>query len=57
MYGNYALRYDRRDGDWIKPGWNELQVVLRRRNPGLACDLVLHDLNLEIRYRILPRRP
>jgi hypothetical protein len=57
MYGNYALRYDLRDGDWITPGWNELHVVLRQRNLGLSCDLVLHDLNLEIRYRILPRRP
>ncbi len=54
--GNYALRYDVRAGDWVKQGWNEVEAVLRKRNPRVRTELVLHDLNLEINYRILPMR-
>ena len=55
--GNYVRRYDLGGPEWIKQGWNEVEFALRRRNPKLrACDFVVHDLSLEIKYRILPMR-
>ena len=56
-FRNYARRYDLRSGGWIKQGWNEVEVALRRRNSKLRrCDFVVHDLSLDIKYRILPMR-
>jgi hypothetical protein len=55
-HGNYTLTYDLREGGWIRQGTNQLEAALRRRNPQLECDVVLHDLSLEIQYRILPIR-
>jgi len=55
--GNYVRRYDLGGAGWIKQGWNEVEVALRRRNPKLrTCDFVVHDLSLEVKYRILPMR-
>ena len=54
--GNYAFRYDVREDGWIKQGWNEVEAVLRKRNPRVETEFVLHDLNLEINYRTMPMR-
>ena len=54
--GNYRLRYRLVQGSWLRRGSNVLHVVLRRRNPSIRDALVLHDLVLEIRYRVLPLR-
>ena len=56
MQGNYAFRYDVGEAGWIKQGWNEVKVLLRKRNPRVEADLVLHCVTLEIKYRILPMR-
>ena len=54
--GHYMLQYDLRTGDWIHQGWNEVEIVLRRRNPMVRADFGVHDLRLDIKYRILPMR-
>ncbi len=54
--GHYVLRYDLRIGDWIRQGLNELDLVLRRRNPKVRVEFGVHDLRLEINYRTLPMR-
>jgi len=53
---HYALEYDLRTGDWICQGKNELELVLRQRNSMVRADFGVHDLRLDIKYRILPMR-
>jgi len=50
------MSYDLKNGDWIRPGSNRLEAVLRRRNPGIGTELVLHSLELSLKYRTLPTR-
>jgi len=52
--GNFRLRYDVSAPGWLRQGTNAVAVALRRRNPAISAPMVLHDLRLEIRYRILP---
>ena len=40
--GHYVLRYDLRIGDWIRQGANELDLVLRRRNPKVRVEFGVH---------------
>ena len=54
--GRYALRYDLRSGEWIKQGWNEVEVALRKRTRRVRQPFEVYELNLEIKYRVLPIR-
>ena len=54
--GHYLLRYDLRSRDWIRKGSNALDLALRRRNPKVRVEFGIHDLKLDINYRILPVR-
>ena len=55
--GRYALRYDLRSGDWIRPGWNEVELALRKRTRRVRQPFEVYELNLEVKYRVLPIRP
>ena len=56
--GHYILVYDltpttrQSAGEWLKQGMNELQAVMKKRNPAIRAEFVLHDIELEINYRI-----
>ncbi len=54
--GNFIMSYDLKNGDWIRQGSNRLEAVLRRRNPKIGIELILHSLELSLTYRTLPTR-
>lgn len=54
--GNFIMSYDLKNGDWIRQGSNRLEAVLRRRNPRIGIELILHSLELSLKYRTLPTR-
>ena len=56
MQGNYALRFNLRSGDMLKWGWNELELTLRKRNPKLLYDFVVHDMFLDVEFHNLTMR-
>ncbi len=55
--GRYALRYDLRSGNRIRQGWNEIEVALRKRTARVRQPIQVYELNLEVKYRVLPMRP
>ena len=56
--GHYILVYDLTPatrasaGEWVRQGVNEMQAILKKRNPAIRTEFVLHDIELEINYRI-----
>ena len=54
--GNYIMSYDLTYGDWIRQGVNRLEASLKRRNPQVRIEMILHSLELSIEYRTLPTR-
>ena len=54
--GNFIMSYDLTHGDWIRQGSNRLEATLRRRNPQVRIEMILHSLELSIEYRTLPTR-
>ena len=54
--GNYIMSYDLTHGDWIRQGVNRLKATLKKRNPQVRIDMILHSLELSIEYRTLPTR-
>ena len=56
MQGNYALRFNLHTGSILRRGNNEIELVLRRRNPKLRSDFVVHDIFLHVAYHHLTMR-
>ena len=51
--GRYGLRYDLRSRDWIRPGWNEVEMALRKRTCWARQPFEIYELNFEVKYRVL----
>ena len=54
--GNYVMSYGLTHGDWIRQGVNRLEATLKKRNPQVRIEMILHSLELSIEYRTLPTR-
>ncbi len=56
MQGNYAVRYNLGAGEPLVQGRNEVALTLRRRNPKISCDFVIHDIFLDVTFHNLTMR-
>ena len=56
MQGNYALRYNLHKGELLEQGANEVELTLRKRNPLINCDFLIHDIFLDVSFHNLTMR-